>query len=275
MTTRIDLLKEVSRNLGDLLLDGVPASLTASTVDHLSLVQRNSEDLTAKNFYVYSGAGAGQNRVVGSFNVANHRLIFEQGFGSIPSVNSNFILSDKFDKDQVDNAVGHFVQLARQRFLQDKTATLSIVGTQYEYATPSGMDYINTLRLIPTTNSDYGASDEVDTVFEFPTRYWRIERNSGGSYVIAFDARRIDIANYDGQLINIIGQAKPDIQGTDNASIPEELERYIVTGATAHLSALKIRDGEQWKQLFYTYRDENKSLEDYIFRYGHGRKVGG
>lgn len=273
MANRMDLGIRVSRNLGDLILDGVPASLTGSTIDHLSLIHRNAENLTGKYFYAYAGAGAGQDRVIGSFNPTNRRLVFDQLFGSIPSVNTNFIITGNFDKSALDNAVSHFVNIAKQRFLQAKTATISVIGTQYEYAVPSGFEWISTLRLVPSLNTDYAAIDEVDTVFEFPPRYWRIERNVGGTYIIAFDPRRINLASFKGHSLNIIGQAKPDIAGTDNATVPDELLEYVVSGATAHLSALKIREGEQWKQLFYTYRDETTRLEDYVFSYGHGRKV--
>ena len=102
MATKIGLITQVARNLGDLILDGVPASLTGSSIDNLSLVHRNAENLTGKYCFIYSGGGAGQDRVIGSFAPANKRLIFDQAFSPVPSTNSNFIITGVFPKADYD-----------------------------------------------------------------------------------------------------------------------------------------------------------------------------
>ena len=280
---KIDLIKSIAENMKqDLILDGVPASLTGSSIDHLDLIFPLAEQLRGKHFYIYSGAGAGQDRVVGSYIPANKRLIFDPPFTTTPSTNSNFILTDKFKKSDYDNAINRFISIAKTRFLEDVVATMQFVGSQYEYVVPSGMAWISTIRLIPSTNSDYSADEDTDQIFEVPPRFFRIERNSGGSYLISIDSRKLNIGDViDKQLARVMGQARPDIAATDNATIPEELEEYIVAGASMQLSSQRIGEGREWERMFLMFRDEIKSrdarpgLEDYIFRYGRGKSVGG
>ena len=279
MAQRIDLLKSVARNLSDLILDGVPASLTGSTIDHLDLIHPLSNQLQGFYFYLYSGAGVGQARIVGSFNPANRRLVFPQGFTTIPSTNSNFILTKDFPKLDYDNALDRFIGIAKQSYLEDKVATMQCVATQYEYAVPSGMKWISNLRLVPSGSSDYGADDEVDRIFEIHPRNWRIEQNPTGSYLIVIDSRKVDMDVLDKEWLRVLGQAPPDIAGTDNATIPANLEEFIIVGASMQLASDKIDESRKWQAKFYMFRDElqgrpgQAGLEAYIFRTGRGKKV--
>lgn len=276
---RIDIIKTVARNLGDLIVDATPASLTGSTVDCTDLVHPNAEQIRGKYFYAYSGAGAGQSRVVSSFNTTYRRMVFQNVFTTTPSSNTNFILTDKFDKSEYDNALNQSIKLTRLKFLQEKVGTSQIIGTQYDYAVPSGMAYIYNLKLVPSLGNDYSSDEEIDTIQELPPRYWNVERNTGGSYMIVFDSRFIHLDQFDGHTVRILGQAPPDIVATDNATIPEELEAFLEANTSLLLSATKQAAGEPWKTLYSLFRDEvrprtGEGLEAYIFRYGRGKKVG-
>lgn len=116
---KIDMIKAVSRDLRDLIVDTIPASLTGSTVDALKLIQPNAQQLLGKSFFIYEGAGNGQVRVVGSLDTTNRRIYFREVFGSIPSVNSSFVIFEKFDIDDYKNAF----DLAYYRFFNIRTNT--------------------------------------------------------------------------------------------------------------------------------------------------------
>ena len=99
MTQRIELIKSTAHNLKqDLIADSTPASLTGSSLDILSLIYPQSSQIRGRYAYIYSGAGAGQERVVGSFDTTNRRMVFNQVFDSIPSINSNVLVTDNFPK---------------------------------------------------------------------------------------------------------------------------------------------------------------------------------
>lgn len=276
MADRMGIIKNCALNLYDLLVDGIPASLTGSTIDHLNLVQPLSQQLQGAYFYAYSGAGAGQERVVGSFNPTNRRICFPQVFSSLPSINTNFILTKKYPKSQYDNALNRAIGIARMKNLTEKVATLSLVATQYEYAVPTGMEYISTLRLVPSGNTDYAGDSVVDAVWEIAPRFWRIERNAGGSYTISFNPTKINLSPYDKYVVRVNGQAKPDITGTDNATVPAELEEYLTSMTSLLMTMLPDKPDPK----FAIFRDMvkgtpgNPGLEAYISSYPRGRKVG-
>lgn len=281
MAVKADIIKAVARNTGDFILDGVPASLTGSTVDHLSLIFPLSQQMQGFPFYIYSGAGAGQERIVGSLNPTNRRMVFPQVFASIPSVNSSFLVTKRFSWLDYANAVDRYMGIARTKHLVEKVATLAIVATQYEYSVPSGMEYISTLRLVPSGNTDYAADSVVDTIFEIPPRFLRIERNVGGSFVVAVDSRKINLDSYNNYLCKVNGQGKPDSLGSDNTTVLPELEEYLISGASMHMCSLLPMNGERLDPRFYMYRDQVKGaqsggdgLESYIYSYPRGKRVG-
>ena len=270
---RIDALKGIAYNLGDLIIAAQPASLTGSTLQFDALIHPLSQQLQGFYGYLYSGAGAGQERVVGSFNPSTNELVFPQVFASIPSTNSQFILTEQFPKSEYDQAIDRYIGKARIQNLQDKVATLALVATQYAYPVPSGLEWISTLRFVPSTATDYAEYDDVRRVFEIPPRYFRLEANPGGSYIIVIDPRLINLDNFDGQLCEIKGQAKPDINPTDNAVLPSDLEEYIITGASMLMASKRISESQEWRIKFAMFKDDLRPLEDYIFKYGRGKKV--
>src|SRR3990167_98787 len=233
---RITALRAVARNLADLVVDTIPASMTGSFVDATRLIFPETNQLRGMDFYIYSGAGAGQQRTVASYTPANRRVGFSESFSPVPSTNSNFILLKRFRKDEYDNALDRMEGLARELNLQEMVGTIQIIGTRYEYAVPSGMEYINTVRIVPsggTDYSDYEADDFSNRIFELPAQYWRIEANPAGSYYLSFDSRKISLDDMDGDTFRIMGQAKPAITATDNATINRDIEEFVISGATA------------------------------------------
>ena len=280
MSNKADLIKSIARNVGDLVLDGVPASLSGSSIDHLNLIFPLSQQMQGFGFYIYSGAGAGQERVVGSFNVANRRMVFPQTFASIPSVNSNFLVTKRFLWSDYANAVERYMGIARTRHLIEKVATLALVATQYEYPVPSGMEFINTLRLVPSSSSYYADDSVIEHIYELPPRYWRIERNVGGTYLISIDSRKINLDSFDNYQVRVYGQGRPDSLGTDNATVVPQLEEYLISSSSMQICSLLPGTQRGLDPRYYMYRDMVKGiggslgLEDYIFTYSRGKQVG-
>ena len=271
---KTDLVRAIAFNLNDLIADTTPSTVTGSSVDANVLIHPTETALRGANFYIYSGAGTGQERVVGSFNPASRRLVFPQVFGSVPSINSNFFLFESFRKVEYDNAIERMMGVARTKHLETRVATLQIVATQYQYIVPSGFQFISTLRLVPSGHTDYQVDDEVARVFEFAPRYWRIERNAVGTPVIILDPRKVDLDDFDNEWVNVIGQVKPASLGTDNATISTELEEFVIAGASALLASTKIKENEKaWYSRFQMFKQDADRLEASVFTHVFGKKV--
>ena len=276
---RITAIRAISRNLGDLKIDSTVASVTGTSVYNDKFIFTHEKQLFGQFLYIDTGAGAGQERVLGSLHPINKFVLVPQAFASIPSTNSTFFITEHFAKTDYDNALDRFIGIAKTRYLEDKVATLQLVASQYEYPVPSGFEFISCLRLVPSGHSDYGGDDEVDKIFEIPPRDFRIEVNPLGTYIIAFDSRKIDLDELDEEWVRVIGQVKPDIGATDNATIPVDLEEYLIASSSMLLASQRITEQREWILKFGMFKDEIKGrgreagLEDYIFRYGRGRKV--
>ena len=272
---RFDALKAVARNLGDLVVDAVPGSYTGTSVDISKLVQPLDDQLKGDNLYLYSGAGAGQDRVVSEFEPANNRLLFTQPFATTPSTNTNVILTKYWSKDDYDNAIDRAVGRVRLMNYIPKVGTLAIVGTQYEYAVPSGFAFISTLRLVPTTGSDYDSDEDISRMFELSPRFWRIETNVTGSYVISFDRRKIDLTDFDNLKVKVVGQIHPSVAGTDNADIPEHIEEFVIADASARLSSQRLDENREWYSKYNDYSKLASKLEVYATASNaRGKRVG-
>ena len=278
MTEVISIYESIARNLGDVEVKGVPTGCTPTSLDYHRFMNPLSETLVGKEVFIYSGGGAGQSRMIASYSPSSKRIIIDGPWDTTPTANSKFLIFSHFFTEEYESAMNRAIGMAKPLYLIDKVATMQLAATQYEYAVPSGMEYIRTLRLVPSGNTDYGADDEVNRAFEFPPRYWRIESNPGGSYVISFDSRKLDLDNYDKEVVYIMGQAKAEFGAT---TLPSDVEEYIIAHCSMQLAAQKTLEGDAWQRLFYMYRDQvggrgtTPGLEAYIFKYGQGRKVGG
>lgn len=274
--TKIEVVRNVARTLGDLILDTVPASMTGSSLDFDILVHPISGQLKGTNLYIHTGAGQNQYRVVTDFQPTNNRLIFGEVFSSIPSINSQCWLFQHFNyPDDYSNAINRMLNKTRLMYLEEKVATMELVASQYEYIVPSGFEYISTLRMVPSGSTDYDTDDEVSRIFEIAPRFWRIEPNAKGTYVIAFDRRKINLDNFDNEWVNIVGQVLPDVHNlVATGDMPGELEEYVIQGACMILASQRINENKEWYSKFRMFKDNTDDLEAYIYRHPRGKKVG-
>src|SRR3990167_6127739 len=259
MSEIVSIYESIGRNLGDVFAKGTPTGATGTTFDSNVLVNPNAQQLVGKEVFWYSGGGAGQARLVASFDPANNRIIHEQGYETIPTANSSFIIFNQFRSEDYESAMNRSIGKARSLHLDDYVATLSIIATQYEYSVASGMEFISTLRFVPSNGSDYEAVEDIRRIFELPPRFWRIEGNQGGSRIIAIDPRQVNLSNYDGQICRMEGQAKPDFVGTQ---VSDSLQEFVIDYASMILASQK--DGNEWARRYYMFRDEIKGRDGSI-----------
>jgi len=271
---KITAIKAVARNLRDLILDATPSTATPSYMGFPALVHPVTNQLQGRNAYIYSGAGAGQERTITSFTPGSNSIVFSEFLTSAPSVNSTTLIFQHFQKNEYDNAIDRMIGLSELKYLEDKVATMELVGTQYEYSVPSGFQFISSLRIVPSGGSDYETDDEANRWWELPPRFWHIEANPLGSYIIAIDSRKISMDTLNEQMVRVMGQAPASAIGTDNAAIPEKLEEYLIQGASMILSSQRINENREWQAKFYMFRDMTRDLEEYIFSHRRGKKVG-
>lgn len=269
----ISLYEAVARNLRDIMAKGT-GSATGTVVYSSAFIHPVADQLKGKSIYFYDGAGAGQMRTITKSIVGSKSVEVGVPFTTTPSINSSFLVFNYFEAEDYENAMNRAMGWAKLRHLDEKVATISIVPTQYEYPVPTGYEYISTLRLVPSGGanySDYGADDEVSRLFEFPSRFWRIEVNPLGTFVISFDPQKIDLDSFDGQALRIMGQVKPDFTGT---LIADELEEYIVSAASMLLCSQRISENNEWRSKFGMFRDITKDMESVIWSRPRGKRVG-
>ncbi len=267
----ISIYEAIGRNLGDVVKKGIPTGATATTMDSNVLVHPLAGQLKGNELYIYEGTGVGQTRTITDYTPTNSRITVSPPFTTIPTADSRFIVFKHFSIEDYENAMNRGIGQARLVHRDEKVATMQIVATQYEYAVPSGFEYISALRLVPTSGTDYGEDDEVSGMFEFAPRFWRIEPTTGGSYVIVFDRRKIDLDSYDEEMVKVVGQVKPDFGAS---LIADELQEYVINKATMLLSSQRIGEGQEWRAKFYTYRTIVTELETYIHSSRFGKRVG-
>ena len=272
----VSLYEAIGRNLGDVITKGTPTGATATTADSNSFMFLLAQQLQGKNVYLYEGEGAGQSRTITVFAPDNNRVTVLPDWATVPTANSRFIVFDKFKAEDYEHHMNRAMGQISLKYLSDMVASMALYGTQYEYPVPSGMEWINTIRIVPTSNSDYGDDSTIKRKFEFPPREWRIEMNSVGTYVITFDPRKVDMDSFDKDIVTVHGQGRPDFVAT---VIPADLEEFIVADATMKMAALMRGRGKEWDSIYYNAKDEVKGtrdvpgLEEYIFKYGAGKKV--
>jgi len=271
---KFGVIKEVAYNLSDLVVDSVPVSLTGSSLDMAELIHPLDDQLKGNTAYIYDGAGAGQERIVSEFNIPQNQVVFDQVFSVTPSLNSQVAIFKFWKYSDYKHAVDRAMGKAKHIYLEERVATMALVGSQYEYPVPSGFEYISTLRLVPSSNTNYSADTDTERVFELPPRMFRIEPNAVGTYVIVIDPRRIDLDNFTNHWVNVVGQAKPDVLGSDNTTVPDDIEEYIIAFATAHLASMRINENKEWITKFRLYKSDKDDLEEYIFRHRQGKGVG-
>ncbi len=267
---KTEIFKSIAQNLGDLVTDDTVASSSSTSLDLPSLVHPQSGQLKGNNLFIYSGGGSEAFRVISDFTPLSKRVIVAQAFTTTPSTNAKVAITKQFDKPSYYNAIERAVGLARLYHLEEHTATMQLMGSQYEYSVPSGFEYITSLRLVPSGNSSYDSYDETRQIFELSTSYYRVEPNPLGTMCIIFDSRHIDLDNIDEQWVRVYGQSRIASAST----VPDDISEYVIVKATSLLASRKITDGTEWKDKFTTYRDDAKTLEKYLHVPRRGIRVG-
>lgn len=271
MATNISIYEAIGRNLGDVMAQGTPTGATGSTMESSRLIHPLIDQLKGHEVYIYEGEGSGQARTISAFDANSNRITVDPAWTTVPTADSRFIVFRHFQMEDYENAMNRAMGWARLKHLDEKVATMELTGTQYEYAVPSGFEYISLLRLVPSGYTDYSADNEVNRVFELPPRYWRVEPNAVGSFVIAFDSRKIKLENFDKEWVNVIGQAKPDFGAT---LISEDMQEYLINGASMLLASQRISEGYEWRNKFAVFKSLHKDLEIYIDSSRYGKRVG-
>ncbi len=270
----VSIYEAIGRNLGDVLVKGVPTNCTASMLASPILTEPVIDQLKGKDLFIYMGAGAGQAREITAFTPGSKAVQIGQSFDTIPTTNSKFLIFSHFKAEDYENAMNRAFGIVRLKNLVETSGTIITVGTQYEYPVPSGMEFVNSLRIVPSGGSnysDYEVESYVNSIYEIPPRNFRIEINPLGSYVIAIDPRKISLDFFDGKSLRIMGQSKPDLTGTVTS---EKLQEYIIAEASMIMSSTRIDEGQEWKVKFYMFRDMTKELENYVYTPRRGKQVG-
>ena len=269
--TTASVYEVVARNVDDLIHKGTVASATGTTIDSTTLIHPLSGQLKGYECYIYEGGGSGQYKKIIDFTPASKRLTIDPAFTTVPSTNAKFLIFKKFGVEDYENALNRAMGAAKLKHLDEMSGTLGIVGSQYEYNVPSGMEFINTIRLVPSGGSDYSGDDEVNRLFELAPHYWRIEKNYGGTYQIIFDSRQINMDTIDGELVKVMGQSKPDLS---SATLPEDLQEYLIAYSSMLLAGRKISEGAEWGNKYNVFKAMVGELEPYIHTPRRGKKVG-
>jgi len=268
----ISVYESIARNLGDLMIKGTPTNATATAFESNALIHPLTDQLKGREVYFFTGGGAGQARTITAFTPGSNHAVVDPQFSTVPSSNSQFLMFSHWVGEDYENAMNRAMGKTKLIHLNESVATLALVATQYEYLVPSGFEYISNLNLVPSGNTDYGNDDEVNRIFELPPRYWNVLPNAKGSYVIAFDPRKINLDTVKDKWINVVGQTKPDFAGT---IISEELQEYIINHASMLLASQRIGENKEWSEKFRLFKDIVKDLEIYIHSNKYGRRVGG
>lgn len=135
---KIELFKDIARNINEFVIDAVPTGMTGTTVDIPALIHNQNSQLKGSFIFVYAGAGASANRTVATFDPANNRLCVEQPFSAIGSTNTSVIVFKDHDGDEYESS---FVQAYSKFYftrtnLRDKWAqwTSAITQRQAQWA---------------------------------------------------------------------------------------------------------------------------------------------
>lgn len=270
MLSNISIYEAIGRNIGDVLVKGVPTNCIGSTLESISLVYPLEQQLRGKELFIYEGSGDGQSRVISDFVPGSNFVVLDPIFSTVPTSDSRFIIFNHFQVDDYENAMNRAMGFARLLYLDERVATLQLVGTQYEYPVPSGFEYVNNIHLVPSGSTDYRSDDEVTRLFDIASRLWHLQRNAVGTPMIVFDPRKISIAPLNEEMVNVVGQVKPEFTAT---AMPENLQEFIISRASSLLSARLIGEGSEWKTKFGYFKNQSDNLEKYIYRPRRGKRV--
>ena len=265
-----DLYREIARNLDELTGEFVAGSgCSLNAFISSDLIFPEIDHLRGHEVFVPSAVGlAGIARVIASYGAATHGAFVAATLPVVPSTNTDFWVFKRFRTSDMRAAVDRAMGMARMFYLDTYAPVITLVATQYEYTVPSGMDFVGYLQLVPTSGSDYKATDDIKNVFELRQPFWRLEQN-----VITFDPRRISLSDLDKQPVKVIGQSRPAALGTNNSVVPSQLEEYLIMRSSQILASRRLGQGNEWTLINKQFTDMAENLELYLRTQARGDEV--
>ncbi|MBU1621934.1 MAG: hypothetical protein KJ888_20945 [Gammaproteobacteria bacterium] len=265
----MDIIETLARNLRDLVIDGNVGTASNIMIGSDDLTFPQDDQPNGYELYIYSGGGYGQARTITDFNSTSNQATVPS-LTEVPSTNAKFMVLKSFKKSDYDNFVDRALGQVKLSYLERKVATMALVASQYSYVVPSGWSCIQQLRFVPSGHSDYSIDSQLANVFDLPTNMWRLELNPAGTCNIIFDPRRINLDNFDNNMMHIVGQAAPDM---NVATMSGKIQEYVIAKATALMASTKISDSVEWQQKFAIWRDTANDLLPFIQSRAKGREV--
>ena len=267
---KISVIRAAAYNIGDIVGVGTSSAATGTSVDVPAFVFPETAQI--QGYYLYARSIGtipwnSQQRIISDFIAANTRCVVGQSLSPYPT-QADVTVFRNFSMDEYKNAFDQALDMAKLHHLQDYVATLGLNGSQYEYAVPSGLISVVSLRLIPSGPlSDYEADDLVDRVFNLDG-WWQIERNPVGSMCIVFDPRHINMGNVEESWVRVIGQVRPDVAATDVGSVSAEIHPFLIAEMSKTMAARKMtgKENDRYQKLYGAWGREASDLENFIHR---------
>ena len=248
--TKIDLIKQLARQMGALLADSTIGSVPNRQVFNDEFLQfANASQLQGKQVYTYGSPTPGSafinNFVPG--NVPTIQLI--PSLAATPT--AGYLILDYYTIDELKEIAERAIKAAGKWHFPEVSGTIAVVATQYEYAVPSEFSFIARMHFVPTSGTAFDDPDQ----FSIPRHWWNIEKGPSGPGRIIFNPEYVDLANYDAEYVRIIGQGMPPLLPNDSSAYTDLLEEYLVAWGVKELSFRRIQEGEMWLAKYRAARD--------------------
>lgn len=256
---KIELMAAISRNLGDLVMDGTvsTSNVSRSIFYDTALVAEVDNQFKGHFLYLHTfqTVGVDGEAVVVKANVvgSNSIEVVPSFSMAVPTLGDGYYMTKRFDRAAYDGVIDAAVRRVREYYLIPFAASLSMVASQWSYPVPSGFKYINELVMVPTGHTDY--SDALHWRPLFPDS-WSVKVNPAGSYMIELDPRLADPDMYDSGVVMVRGQRRPvSLTGvTINVEGGEVVNDFIIHYAAMELANRRITDDQEFVQKFHNHR---------------------
>ena len=263
-----DIEYAVAMMLGDLLLDGKITAIGTSSdgryIEDSRMVYPLADQLVGKELYIHTSAIASASDLfstITKFIPGSNAASLTPDFSpAVPTVADRYFIYNRFRHDDYGFAINQALRQLRHTTLLPMMATMELVGTQFEYAVPSGFKYLNSIYLVPSGSTDY--QDWWDS-YRLPRNSWEVRANPAGSMTLVFDPAYIDLDDYDEELVHVLGQRRPAELPDYNSETDshQDYENYITNKAASLLAITKLRESQDWVALFSATNMEAMRLE--------------
>ena len=260
---RLDLTRAIAQVLGDLLLDATIDGASSTIINDTELVFANPGQLRGKELYIYANVAGTtrQARTIATYPGLGTLSVIPS-FNPIPTIGDKYFVFDRFRYSEIEGALDSAIRRGREIHLIESLGTLSLVATQWEYAVPSGLRFIHSLRVVPSGNTDF----ELNDTWPIERYAWAVKINPNGSRIISFDPRFIDIADMGNDIVQVLGHRKPN-----NMAIPtvesEIPENFLVNHAASLLCLSRLGEGPEWLEKHRYFRGESLRNEGILNHY--------